>query len=117
MTQFQREAIKQSLKSTYKYALGAVVVYRGKIVGRGYNSVNYVGGRTILNGTHAEIDAINDTRAAHRKGATMYVVRWRKQGDLGCARPCKTCEKVLRKLGIKTVWYSDYGNCWKRLTL
>jgi len=118
MRDFKQEALRESYKSNYKYMLGAVIVKRGQIVGRGYNSVCYTGkNRPFNNGIHAEISAINDTRASDREDAVVYVARYRKCGSLGCAKPCDACEKVLRKLGIKTVWYSDYGNKWKRLSL
>jgi tRNA(Arg) A34 adenosine deaminase TadA len=118
MCDYKQEALKQSFKSSHKYTLGAVVVKRGKIIGRGHNSVVYTGSeRPRLNGIHAEIAAINRTKAGDRQDAVMYVVRYRKCGVLGCAKPCEACEKVLRKLGIRAVWYSDYGNQWKRLDL
>jgi tRNA(Arg) A34 adenosine deaminase TadA len=118
MKDFRQEALRESFKSNYKYQLGAILVKRGQIVGRGYNSVCYTGNeRPYLNGIHAEVAAINDTRARDRTGSTLYVARYRKCGTLGCAKPCDACEKVLRKLGIKSVWYSDYGNGWKRITL
>lgn len=115
---FKQEALKQSFKSTYKHMLGAVIVKRGHIVGQGYNSVCYTGNeRPYLNGIHAEVSALNKTKASDRKGATIYVARWRKSQSFGCAKPCEACEKVLRKLGIKTAWYSDYGNKWKKMIL
>lgn len=114
---FKDEALKESLRSSYKYLLGAVIVKRGKIVGKGYNSVAYQGKRSFLNGIHAEIAAINNTRAADRSGSTIYVARWMRRGQLGLAKPCPACEKVLRKLGIKKVYYSDYGNVWRKFDL
>lgn len=115
---FIQAALEESWRSTYKFPLGAIIVKRGKIVGRGYNVVCYKGDkRAFLNGTHAEIAAINNTKPEDRVGASMYVVRWRKSKTLGCAKPCDACEKVLRKLGIKYVYYSDYGNVWKRMKL
>jgi tRNA(Arg) A34 adenosine deaminase TadA len=118
MKDFRQEALKEALKSRYKYMLGALIIKRGKVVGRGYNIVCYAEkNRPFNNGIHAEISALNDTRASDRQDSTMYVARYRRCGQLGCAKPCKACEKVLRKLGIKSVWYSDYGNEWKRLDL
>lgn len=114
---YRQEALKESFRSQYKFPLGAIVVRRGKIVGRGCNYVCYVGGRPWRNGTHAELAAMNDTQAVDREGATIYVARWRKSMTMGCAKPCATCQTILRKKGIKDVWYSDYGNVWRKLTL
>lgn len=40
-------------------------------------------------------------------GSTVYVARTRKDdGTLAMAKPCKDCERVLRRRGIKRVEYS-----------
>src|SRR5210317_1597417 len=90
---FFYETILESFKSSYKHPLGAIVVNRGKIVGRGFNTVNYVGGRAYLNGIHAEISAINNTDPNKRKNSTLYIARRKRSGGLGCAKPCPACEK------------------------
>lgn len=115
---FRKACIDEARKGDYKFLLGAILVKRGKIVGRGYNVVCYTGGnRPYCNGIHAEISAINDASPTDREGAVMYVGRWRKSSSLGCAKPCPPCEKVLRKLGVKTIWYSDYGDVWRKMIL
>lgn len=115
---FKQLAIRESFKSSYKFSLGAILVKQGKIIGSGHNNVCYTGGsRPFLNGQHAEVNAINDSNTIDRINSTIYIARYRKSNSLGCAKPCTSCEIIMRKLGIKYVWYSDYGNIWKRIKL
>jgi len=111
---FITASMTQCLKSTYKWRLGAVVVYKNKIVGRGYNKVHSIGDR--LDGKHAEIEAIYNTRAKYRKGSTMYVCRLNKRGELRLAKPCDACMPVIRKVGVKYVWYSS-DDGWHRMAI
>lgn len=47
------------------------------------------------------------------KNSEVYVARVRRIGDLGMARPCHNCERVLRSTGVKIVYYTisstEYG--------
>ena len=112
---FKQVAIIQCYKSTYKQRLGAVVVFKGKMVGRGFNKVTG-NGKIGNDGIHAEIEAINNTPASSRNGSVVYVCRINKKGELMMSKPCHACEVVLRKLGVKRVWYSELGG-WKRWAL
>lgn len=40
------------------------------------------------------------------KGAVVFVSRTLGDGSLGCAKPCNDCEKVLRTVGVRKVYYS-----------
>ena len=124
------EAILSAEKSDLKVANhGAVVIYRGKIVGRGFNkycapNVNKVNTWSI----HAEVDAINNalrkiSRDDLRK-STLIVVRKLKEGskihnqqtltkseslvckEIGYSAPCKHCANFILKNGLRTCYYS-----------
>jgi tRNA(Arg) A34 adenosine deaminase TadA len=112
---FKQTAIQQCQKSAYKQRMGAVVVYRGKIVGRGCNKVHHTG-VPRLDGLHAEIEALNKTTAQYREGCTVYVCRVNKRGDIVLAKPCAACEKKMKKIGVKYVWYSTYGS-WEKMSV
>lgn len=80
---YMREALSEAKKaySTYEVPVGAIVVYNGEIIGRGYNQ------REILKDptAHAEILAI--------KEASKYIEAWRL---LNCTmyvtlEPCAMC--------------------------
>ena len=84
---FIEDAIQNAEKSSLKIANhGAVVIYRGKVVGNGYNkycveNVNKVNRWSV----HAEVDAINDAlRKISRenlKKSVLIVVRKMKGND------------------------------------
>lgn len=38
------------------------------------------------------------------RGGIVYVARVRKDGSIGCAKPCPACERVLRWNGTKVVY-------------
>ena len=40
------------------------------------------------------------------KKATLYVARYNKSGNLANSKPCKWCQEMIDKLGIKRVVYS-----------
>lgn len=112
---FKHEAIRLSTKSTYKQQMGAVVVYKGLIVGRGFNKVHSTG-VPRLNGKHAECEALNNTTAKYRKDSTVYVCRIAKDGSLTLAKPCHACYTIMKKMGVKYVWFST-SNKWIRMTI
>lgn len=127
---FIDEAILTAEKSNLKVANhGAVVVYRGKIVGRGYNKY-CVENKNKVNrwSVHAEVDAINNalrkiSRDDLRK-STLIVVRKLKEGskihnqqtltkseslvceEIGYSAPCKRCANFILMNGIRTCYYS-----------
>ena len=112
MNEFFNAALEQSRKSNYKVPLGAIFVNQNKIVGRGFNAV-FTTGKSDY-GRHAEISALNNTTARYRKNAIVYVGRTTKDGNLAMAKPCHDCTKILKKYGVKRVWYSDFDG-WKRI--
>lgn len=127
---FIDEAILTAEKSNLKVANhGAVVVYRGKIVGHGYNKY-CVENKNKVNrwSVHAEVDAINNalrkiSRDDLRK-STLIVVRKLKEGskihnqqtltkseslvceEIGYSAPCKHCANFILRNGIRTCYYS-----------
>jgi len=109
---FIDEAILNAEKSTLNVANhGAVVIFRGKVVGRGYNkfcveNINKINRWSV----HAEVDAINN--ALHKisfddlKKSSLIVVRKMKDGNSGLSAPCKCCSNYIKKCGIKKCYYS-----------
>lgn len=115
MKTFFNEAIKQSKKSSYKARMGAVVVHKNKVVGKGFN-IAFSTGEPRNKGIHAEIAAINNTTAKFRNNSIVVVVRLNKSDELAISKPCDSCEKVMRKLGVKQVWYST-SEGWNKMSL
>ena len=55
---------------------------------------------------HAEIAAIlRLPEGTNMRKVTLIVVR----SGMRMSKPCAKCEKVIRYLGIRRVWYSDGG--------
>ncbi len=111
---FKAMAIAQCARSFYKKRLGAVVVHKGLAVGMGYNKVHSTG--APLEGKHAELEALNNTKARYRDGSTVYVCRLTKDDCLAMAKPCIACQTVMKKMGVKYVWYS-IPNGWIKMVL
>ena len=133
---FVNEAITYAEKSEMmSQHHGAVVIYRGKIVGRGYNK--YYQSRTYKStpySVHAEVDAINNAlrkiSLENLRKSTLIVVRILKENselkenmnnarppimsssenlicqDIGYSAPCKHCANFILKCGIKSCYYS-----------
>lgn len=109
-----KKAHEQSLKSSHpKYQLGAVIVSQGKIYAMGMNHQEkthpyiFFNGEHFNRGIHAEISAIFKVKNKENlKGATMFVYRQTKNGDMANARPCKMCYELIKKHGIKRIVYT-----------
>ena len=131
---FVNEAITYAEKSEMmSQHHGAVVIYRGKIVGRGYNkycveNINKVNRWSV----HAEVDAINNAlrKISHEdlRKSTLIVVRKLKENseykenkrenknknenenilceEIGLSAPCRHCANFILKNGIKRCYYS-----------
>lgn len=92
---YMKEAIKEA-KKAYKLKevpIGCVIVYQGKIIGRGYNRRNT--DKSTL--SHAEITAI--------KKASKYIGDWRLEG---CTlyvtlEPCQMCSGAIIQARIDKV--------------
>lgn len=94
-----------------KWRVGAVLIRGGSVIGTGYN--RYRNDPAMVSpgevSYHAESVALR--RAGDNAfGATMYVARITKGGELGMAKPCHRCQELLITSGIHTVvWTNPYG--------
>lgn len=115
MNRFLNVATGEARKSTYLYRLGAVVLRKNKIVGRGYNKLKTHPKLSKYGyySCHAECDAI--MRAS--EGDTLVVVRLLKSGKLCCSKPCDRCLKFAKDYGIKKIYYIDWDSSLKEMVL
>ena len=127
---FIDEAILNAEKSNLKMANhGAVVVFRGKIVGHGYNKY-CVENKNKVNrwSVHAEVDAINNALRKispdNLRKSSLIVVRKLKETsqvhnqqtltkseslickEIGFSAPCKHCANFIKRNGLKKCYYS-----------
>jgi deoxycytidylate deaminase len=124
LKQYIREAMYEALKSNMYHKHGAVIIYRNKIIGRGYN-YNLGKDMRMKNGkwsVHAETQAINDCDDYNKlSDSTLIVVRISpyffdvvKSGEAihnihhytkeSC--PCPKCRKTIKKYKINRVLHS-----------
>ena len=96
-------AVKEAKKSTVTMKHGCVIVKRNKIVARGYNKYTNINFKDYFS-LHAEIDALN--KCLPCKNLILYVIRINSIGEIKMSKPCSICEKIIKKKGIKTVYYS-----------
>lgn len=59
-----------------------------------------------LSSVHAEVAAIKGSHGADLKGAVIYVARVNNAGEQMMSKPCEECQKVLRDVGVKKVFYT-----------
>lgn len=111
-------ARKLSLKSQYHHKLGAVVVKKGKVLGLGINNPFKTHPRSTnpFKTIHAELDAILSTDPSDLVGSDIYVYRQHKNGKPANAKPCSHCQELIKRSGIKRVFFTEDG-CYKELDL
>lgn len=95
----------------------AIIVIRNRIVAVGVNNLKSdplqakYGKNKHAIWIHAEIHAIKNAlkvvRVDELKKSCMYVVRYRKDGMIGLAKPCSGCERAIIAFGIKEVIYTN----------
>jgi deoxycytidylate deaminase len=100
---FWEQALTEALKGCVpRYRHGAILVKNNKIIAYGRNRDTFRQRRCI----HAEEDAIRGCLRKDCIGATMYVVRVKKDLTLGLSRPCHRCSTMITKARIEQVFYS-----------
>ena len=112
-----------SEQSTYdQFKLGAVIFDGKKIIATGcnhskghpmqkkYNKHRYKENEHECGYVHAEINAIVNMLHTHHNidcsNLSIFIYREHKNGDYALAKPCRACEKALKDLGIKNVYYT-----------
>ena len=70
---------------------------------------------------HAEVNALNPLigkKDINWNNISIYIYRQLKDGSRGCSKPCQACEKLIKDLGIHTIYYIDeFGNYCKERRL
>jgi len=102
-------AFTEAMKSPMNFNHGAVIIYRGRIIGKGHNT--YVNSSYIEKSSlHAEVSAINDAlkkiTKEELKKCELVIIRVNKLGECLNSKPCCNCERVINNYSIKKVFYS-----------
>jgi hypothetical protein len=61
---------------------------------------------------HSEIDAISRLigRVYMDSSLKMVNVRLRRDGSIGCSKPCDKCNKVIRAFGLRVYYSNELGD-------
>ena len=111
-----RSAISEAGRSNiHRARMGAVITKGRRILSVGHNEMRGYrkcpSKRRWVNSLHAEQAAIlkllNKGKIYELSGATIHVTRIKRDGNVGMARPCETCEELIRAVGIKRVIYTN----------
>lgn len=110
---------KLSTWKNKKYSIGCIITYKHRIISSGFNQdktspiqKKYNKERfsdDTLHSLHAEISAliplIKQSNINFSK-INLYTYREKKNGLLGNSKPCKSCMKLIKDLGIKNIFYT-----------
>ncbi len=125
---FLSKAMEMARQHPYRKSVvslhAAVIVRGGCIISIGINKPKrnvfvdmhaYHPGCTI----HAEIDAILKVRKrTDLTGAKIYVARIKKSdGETGSSKPCPMCQTVIKKFGIKKVYYTSENQYYETMRI
>ncbi len=102
-----------------QYRVGCVIVLKHRIVSSGCNTNTKCHplqakldtdrfGVQCSGKVHAEVASLLPLikSGVDLSGATIYVARYNRNGELALARPCSRCEKLIRQCGIRKVYYT-----------
>lgn len=121
-----RLARECSFKSDYsgcgRARIGCVVVYRGTVLAKGFNSDRTHTDQAKFNKwrykkqsnnylpdkCHAELKALSKIKYLDIdfSKVNIYVYRELRDGTLAMARPCPACLAAIKEMGIKTIKYT-----------
>lgn len=102
------ETLKRSHNSKSKH--GCIVIWPGGMI-------FMVNGSRKDKGFHAEMNAVHLIPRKHAKSAILYVWRVRTNGDLALSKPCKRCERIIKRRGIRNVYYSTEDQDFEKLEI
>jgi len=105
-----RLAKKVSKKSPSIFKLGCVITDRKhKVLSVGFNDMNktHPKSKAFHKAIHAELDALLGLSYSDLKDGHAYVYRELQNGDMALSKPCIHCEEMLKRAGIKKVYYTD----------
>lgn len=111
---FAKVALELALEvddSGVDHQLCALVVDKNRVLSVGYNShkTHPISVGTPLQQLHAEMHALLQCSPEDLRGIDVVVARGRNSGKPGLAKPCTVCQNILRRFGIKRVFYTT--NC------
>lgn len=106
-------AAKKAQDSSFDRAkIGAVLTKGGRVLASAHNELRFTRKASApWESTHAEemviLQILRQPGGLQKlAGATLYVSRVKKDGSLGSAKPCKSCQELIDSVPIKRVVFS-----------
>ena len=112
----------------YKCKTGCVAIYKGHVIAKGFNTsktsplqakYNFMcrdfDGHQSPASLHAEMMMISKIRYLDIDFRQVKVFIWRGKETPMLSKPCKACEKAMRDLGIRKVYYTSNNSFIKEL--
>lgn len=100
-------ALASAIDSDMTHQLCALVINKNRVLSVGYNSnKTHPIMDTTMRQLHAECSAVLRCPDADLKGCDVIVARARSEGRAGLARPCRACQSILKRRGVKRVFYT-----------
>ena len=116
---FKAAKAVSELSDFKQHHIGAVAVSKHKIISSGYNSNKTNPIQKRFNAHRFDVDSRHTVHAElhcllpliNRKDinfsdVSLYIYRRHKSGELALARPCASCEALIRSLGIRNIYYT-----------
>jgi tRNA(Arg) A34 adenosine deaminase TadA len=109
-------ALKVAAVADGRWRVGCVIVRGGRVLAAAANTQRNdpanVDGCFWHVSVHAEMAALR--QVADPRGATAYVARIGRSGEIRHSQPCIRCREVLEESGVRAVWSSDASYVEKR---
>ena len=118
--------------SDCKTKIGAVLIYKNKVISVGYNTTKSNPIQKMYNiyrntnerkydvekrnnGVHAEIMTLQHATRSFKgdlNKCSIFVYSEKKDGSTRLTKPCMGCSKMLEELGVKNIYYTT-DNGWQ----
>jgi deoxycytidylate deaminase len=112
MIQLAINVARNSESKIYKH--GAVLCSGSNVINIGYNKqdkTHTIAKNYYSQTIHAEIDCLIGITIP--SNPILYVARINSEGQIRNSKPCKHCQKILSKLGIKKIYFTTSHNIEK----
>ena len=122
---FEAAHAMSQLSDFPRIKIGCVITYGHRIISSGFNSMKTDPIQKKLNKYRFSEDDSNTYHALHAetmalkplmgrkdidfKNVVLYIARYSVDGKPMLSRPCKSCQQLMKDLGVRKCFYTNYG--------
>jgi len=115
----QQRGFKAALKAAkrskfYSHRVGAAIFIGSNLISTGHNR-HKSHPKSVCWTMHAEFSSLVRLIREDLSNAVLYVTRLTRTNKVSCAKPCEACQKIILKLGIKKVYYTNHEGILEKL--